>query len=77
MISLSEARIDREYKIKEIKDVPFKIKRRLFELGMLPNTSIKVERTSLLRRSYLIETGGYILTLRKDIVDKIFVSEKL
>lgn len=76
MISLSNARIGINYKIKIIKDLPFKIKRRLYELGLLPEKIIKVTRKSLLSKAYLIEVGGYTLTLRKDIVDKIFVSEK-
>lgn len=77
MISLSMARFNYKYKIIELKDLTFKVKRRLYELGFLPCHIIRVLRTSLLKRSYLVEIGGYTLTIRRDIAENIYVSDKL
>ena len=74
MISLTQGKIGKVYVIHSVENLPFKIKRRIYELGLLPNQKIKVVRVSLLKKAYLIEVGGYCLTLRKDIATAIKVA---
>ena len=75
MISLSQAKFGVVYCIEKIDNISFKIKRRLYELGLLPNHRVVVVRASLLKKAYLIEVGGYCLTLRRTIMDSIKVSK--
>lgn len=75
MISLSQGKIGVRYKIDLIDDLPFKIKRRLYELGFLSGQVLKISRVSLLKKAYLIEIDGYTLTLRRNILDEIKVSK--
>lgn len=74
MISLTQGKIGKVYVIHSVENLPFKIKRRIYELGLLPNQKIKVVRVSLLKKAYLIEVGGSCLTLRKDIATSIKVT---
>ena len=72
MEKLIDAKIDKLYKIKGVFDgTPFKIKRRIFELGFTKGQSIKLLRKSMLKKAYLVEIRGIVLTLRKDIAQQI------
>ena len=52
-----------------------KLKRRLFEFGILPNSSVKVLGISPLKNTYLLEVMGYCLAVKRDILKNIFVRE--
>lgn len=74
MLALSNCKENKYYSICFI-DVRLstKIKRRLYDLGLLPGQRIKVLRKSLLKKAYLIEIRGYTLCLRNTIVQSIIV----
>ena len=74
MQELSKVKSNILFKIKEIKKCcPFKIKRRLLDLGFLPETELKVIKKSLLSKVLLIEIRGYCLSLQTKIADYIIV----
>lgn len=51
------------------------IKRRLLDLGFTHGQKVRIIGQSLLKKAYLIELRGYILTLRKDIVSYILIEK--
>ncbi len=63
-------RVKNEYKsiFSFAESTPFKIKRRLLELGFTPGTRVKVLRRSLLGQAYLVEIRGFTLSMRKEIL---------
>lgn len=54
---------------------PPQIKRRLLDLGFTHGQNVRIIGQSLLKKAYLIELRGYILTLRKDIVSYILIEK--
>ena len=71
-MNLVNAQINKFYKINKLSlNTPFKIKRRILELGFTNGQAIKLLRKSLLGQAYLIEIRGIVLTLRKDIAEFI------
>lgn len=54
-------------------DINYKIKRRLLELGFVSGAIITLQNVSFLNEVFLIELNGYMLSLRKDIANKILV----
>ena len=52
-----------------------KLKRRLYELGFLPNSTIELLNVSPMSRAYLIRINNSIFAIRKDIANKIQVKE--
>jgi Fe2+ transport system protein FeoA len=74
MLSLSEVKMGKMYKICGISSkAPFKIKRRLLELGFTSGQKVCVERKSLLGQAFLVQVRGFMLSMRKDIVNYILV----
>lgn len=74
MQALSNGKLGHAYKISEVLNCcPIKIKRRLFDLGFLSGTSIRVVRKSLLNKVLLVEIRGYTLSLQKKIADYILI----
>lgn len=72
---LIDCKMGKTYKIIGIDEaLAPKLKRRLFDLGLLSGHSIKVVRKSLLSKAYLIEVRGYTLSLRNTIVRAILVA---
>lgn len=53
---------------------PPAIHRRLLDLGFTKGQKIRTIGKSLLKKAYLIEIRGYVLTLRKDIAAYILVN---
>ena len=49
------------------------IKRRMLELGLTTGQKIRVTRKSILNKVLLIETRGYMLSIRKNIASHIWV----
>ncbi len=75
MVSLIEQKRGVYSTIQSIsKKAPFKIRRRLYELGFTKGEKVRVVRLSMLAYAYLIEVRGYTLTLRKDIARYILVA---
>ena len=52
-----------------------KLRRRLLELGFTRGQKLRVRRKSILGQTYLVEIRGYILTLRKNIMQFVVVRE--
>lgn len=50
-----------------------KIRRRLFEFGLFPNTPIRVLRKSLFGGVFLLEVRGYLLAIKKKQLGSIEV----
>ena len=74
MKKLSELKKNQTAKIEEI-TCNLKLKRRLYELGICTNVSVKVLSISPLKNTYILEVKGYALAVRKDILNQIFVRE--
>lgn len=72
LIKLSDANINKLYYIKNI-ECDIKLKRRLLELGLCQNTIIKIINISPLKHSYLLELRGFVLAVRKNCADSVYV----
>lgn len=46
---------------------------RFFELGFIKGQSVKVVASSPFKKVFLLEISGYILSVRKDMLEKIWV----
>ncbi len=69
----------KELKIGEtvtVKSVDIDNKKRLFELGVVPNKVIKKEYESIDRKMIAIKVDGTIICLRDSLCKKIFVVEQ-
>lgn len=74
MLNLLKAKKNLYLSIHDIaSSAPFKIKRRLLELGFTPGTRVRVLRKSLLGQAYLIEIRGFTLSMRREILAHIIV----
>ena len=74
MKSLLGCKFGRSYIIEKIDESqPFKIRRRLCELGFTSGQAVTLVRTSLLKKAYLVEIRGYTLSLRHDILKAVMV----
>ena len=71
---LSQVKKNTNYKISSITGDVY-LKRRVLELGILPNEKIKILSISPLKNSYLVAVKNYSLALRKNILDNILVEE--
>lgn len=56
--------------------ITLKLKRRLLELGFLPNVEITVEQISFLNEVMLLELNGFLVSLRSDIAKHIKIDLK-
>lgn len=52
-----------------------KLKRRLYELGFVPNAVVEILNISPMARAYLLKVQGAILALRGEIAHKIEVKD--
>ena len=59
-------------KILQVHSAPT-MKRRLYELGIIPNDYVQIINISPMRRAYLIKIHGSIFALRSEIVQSIEV----
>ena len=75
-MDLAKAKRNKFYVVEKIKDnAPFKIKRRLLELGFTPGVKVKLVRKSLIGQAYLIEIRGFLLSVRKNIASFISIKD--
>ena len=74
--ALYDGKLNQEYIIENI-DIPDKnIKRRFFELGILPDKLIKILDKSILKNVLLIEVDGLKLAVRSSFAKDIMVRVK-
>lgn len=61
-----------------ISEINFKsdeIKKRLFDLGFVKGTKIKMIEIGLMKWQYVIKIRGYLLCMRKNLAEKIVVNK--
>lgn len=63
-----------EFTINSISNKSFALKRRLLELGFIPNRKVKVIKKSLIKETILVEIEGYLLSLRCSVARMVVVS---
>ena len=76
MTTLKDAQLNKLYKIKKVAGGDTKVIRRFFELGMLSGQVVKVINKSILKKVYLVEIRGYLLSIKISLLDFIEVEEK-
>ena len=69
---LNELNLNEKGKVKKI-EAEGKIKRRLFDMGVTPNTEIILRKYAPLGDPIEVTIRGYELTLRKDEANKILM----
>lgn len=69
---LNEFSLNEKGKVKKI-EAEGKIKRRLFDMGVTPNTEIILKKYAPLGDPIEVTIRGYELTLRKDEANKILM----
>ena len=69
---LNEFNLNEKGKVKKI-EAEGKIKRRLFDMGVTPNTEIILRKYAQLGDPIEVTIRGYELTLRKDEANKILM----
>lgn len=69
---LNEFNLNEKGKVKKI-EAERKIKRRLFDMGVTPNTEIILRKYAPLGDPIEVTIRGYELTLRKDEANKILM----
>ena len=69
---MSELTVNQTCKIVEV-IADLRLKRRVFELGLVVGEKIKILSVSPLRNSFLIMVKNYSLALRKSILNDILV----
>ena len=72
LVPLSSLKVNMSCLVKNV-ECDIKLKRRVFELGILPQQKITVMSISPLKNSFLIAVNKYSLALRKQILDSIMV----
>lgn len=70
---LSELKIDNEAEIVEFKSDKILLLRRMFDLGLIKGTRVKVKKIAPLGGIMCFEVKGYELGLRKEELESIFV----
>ena len=69
---MSELRVNEICEIIEV-SANVRLKRRVFELGLVPGEKVKVLAISPLKNSFLLEVKNYSLALRKSILNDVLV----
>lgn len=72
MMTLNRAKTNQNYKVVGF-DGNDQILRRFLELGFSAGEKIKIVSTSLQKKVMLIELRGYLLSVRADLLSRIFV----
>lgn len=75
MIPLTSGKINVVYKIKDILGDNKKVIRRFLELGIIKGQAIKILNTSILKKVFLVEIRGYILSIKSDLLSYIKVEK--
>ena len=76
MTTLKDAQLNKLYKIKKVAGGDTKVIRRFLELGRLSGQVVKVINKSILKKVYLVEIRGYLLSIKTSLLDFIEVEEK-
>ena len=72
---LTSGKINVVYKIKDILGDNKKVIRRFLELGIIKGQAIKILNTSILKKVFLVEIRGYILSIKSDLISYIKVEK--
>lgn len=72
MHSLKEGKVNKSYRIVEVKGEE-KVVRRLFELGLLSGQKLYILNKSPLKKVFLVEIRGYVLSIKSTLLSGIMV----
>ena len=72
-MSLDLVNLNEDYVIKSV-NLNYKEKRRLYDLGILPNVTIKKVLTSFFNEPSAYEVKGTTISIRREVAEKIEVS---
>ena len=72
MHSLKEGKVNKSYRIVEVKGEE-KVVRRLFELGLLSGQKLYILNKSPLKKVFLVEIRGYVLSIKSALLGGIMV----
>lgn len=72
---LTNGKLNIPYKIKDISGENKKVVRRFLELGIIKGQAIKILNTSILKKVFLVEIRGYILSVKADLLSYILVEK--
>ena len=75
MMPLTNGKLNIPYKIKDISGENKKVVRRFLELGIIKGQTIKILNTSILKKVFLVEIRGYILSVKADLLSYILVEK--
>ena len=73
-MKLSDVKLKTECVVKSVNVKDEKTKIRLMELGLVENTIVKVERTSILKKTLLIVFNSTCFTLKENLASEIEVN---
>ncbi len=73
MIPLTKGKLNTIYRIVKVEGENEKVVRRFFELGIIKGQAIKILNSSILKKVFLVEIRGYILSIKTDLLGYIFV----
>ncbi len=72
---LCDGQVGKIYKIIEFQKSGDRVLRRFMELGFCCGTTVKIVATSLLKKVFLLEIRGYVLSARVSLLKGIVVEE--
>lgn len=72
-MTLNECKKNKQYKISGFDGEIDGVLRRFLELGFAVGQRVKIVSTSLQKKVFLIEIRGYTLSVRTNLLKKIFV----
>ena len=72
MRSLKEGKVNKSYRIVEVKGEE-KVVRRLFELGLFSGQKLYILNKSPLKKVFLVEIRGYVLSIKSTLLSGIMV----
>ncbi|HIT62385.1 MAG TPA: FeoA domain-containing protein [Candidatus Caccovivens faecavium] len=73
MHSLREGKVNKSYKIMEVKGEE-KVVRRFFELGIFTGQNIVILNKSPLKKVFLVEIRGYVLSIKSTLLGSVMVA---
>lgn len=72
MITLKEGVVNKSYRIVEVKDEE-KVVRRFMELGIFSGQKLYILNKSPLKKVFLVEIRGYVLSIKSTLLSGIMV----
>lgn len=73
MITLKDAKLNKYYKISHILGDNLKVVRRFLELGLVGGQKVRIVNKSILKKVYLIEIRGYLLSIKTSLLNYIIL----